>query len=86
MLESLLRSVNEYDVRSEDVVALARANKVDGYVLGKALSEVLWLTAQQQRHFPLLIVRPIGVMSARNDRIRLTVAIGFNDPGYGGML
>lgn len=49
-----------------DVIALARAEKVDGYILGKALSEVLWLTAQRQRDFPLLIVRPVGVYGPRD--------------------
>jgi nucleoside-diphosphate-sugar epimerase len=49
-----------------DVIALARSEDVDGYVLGKALSEVLWLTAQRQRNFPLLIVRPVGVYGPRD--------------------
>ncbi|TSC80386.1 MAG: GDP-L-fucose synthase [Candidatus Peregrinibacteria bacterium Gr01-1014_25] len=49
-----------------DVMALARADKVDGYVLGKALSEALWWTAVRQRPFPLLIVRPVGVYGPRD--------------------
>lgn len=49
-----------------DIIALARAEEVDGYVLGKALSEVLWLTAQRQRPFPLLIVRAVGAYGPRD--------------------
>ena len=49
-----------------DIIALARAEEVDGYVLGKAMSEVLWLTAQRQRPFPLLIVRPVGAYGPRD--------------------
>jgi GDP-L-fucose synthase len=39
---------------------------MDGYVLGKALCELLWLAASRQRGFPLLIVRPIGVYGPRD--------------------
>lgn len=49
-----------------DAVALAKTDTVDGYVLGKAISCMLWLSAQHQRKFPLLILRPIGVYGPRD--------------------
>lgn len=49
-----------------DAIALAQSDKVDGYVLGKALCCTLWLTASHQRKFPLLIVRPVGVYGPRD--------------------
>jgi len=49
-----------------DVIALAQHETVDGYVLGKALSETLWFTAAKQRGFPLLILRPVGVYGPRD--------------------
>jgi len=49
-----------------DILALAQAEKVDGYVLGKTLCETLWFTAAHQRKFPLLIVRPVGVYGPRD--------------------
>lgn len=49
-----------------DIIALAQAEKVDGYVLGKALCETLWLSSAHQRGFPLLIVRPIGAYGPRD--------------------
>jgi nucleoside-diphosphate-sugar epimerase len=49
-----------------DVIALADAHTVDGYILAKAICESLWLTAARQRHFPLLIVRPVGVYGPRD--------------------
>lgn len=49
-----------------DVIQLAQQSAVDGYVLGKALSEAFWLTASKQYQFPLLIVRPVGVYGERD--------------------
>ena len=49
-----------------DVVHLAQQKTADGYVLGKAVSETLWLTASRQFKFPLLIVRPVGVYGERD--------------------
>ena len=49
-----------------DIVAAATAERVDGYVLGKAICETLWLTAAKQRGFPLLIARPVGVYGPRD--------------------
>jgi GDP-L-fucose synthase len=49
-----------------DTLALAQQEKVDGYVLGKALSEALWFAASHQQRFPLLIVRPVGVYGPRD--------------------
>lgn len=51
---------------SIDTIALAKSEKVDGYVLGKALCETLWFTASRQRAFPLLIPRPVGVYGPRD--------------------
>lgn len=49
-----------------DVIALAQTENIDGYVLGKALCETLWLTAARQHGFQLLIVRPVGVYGPRD--------------------
>ncbi len=49
-----------------DVIRLAQQESNDGYVLGKALCETLWLTAARQYGFPLLIVRPVGVYGERD--------------------
>jgi GDP-L-fucose synthase len=49
-----------------DTLALAQKESVDGYTLGKALSETLWFTASHQQKFPLLIVRPVGVYGPRD--------------------
>lgn len=49
-----------------DVIAVAQQQSTDGYVLGKALSETLWLTAAKQYGFPLLVVRPVGVYGDRD--------------------
>lgn len=49
-----------------DAIALAQTEKIDGYVLGKALCCTLWLTAAHQRKFPLLILRPVGVYGPRD--------------------
>lgn len=51
---------------SLDPIAIAQSEKVDGYVLGKALCCTLWLTAHHQRGFPLLILRPVGVYGPRD--------------------
>ncbi len=51
---------------SSDVIALVQNEKLDGYVLGKALCETLWFAASKQRKFPLLIVRPIGAYGPRD--------------------
>lgn len=49
-----------------DTIELARQDKIDGYVLGKAICCTLWLTAAKQRGFPLLIVRPVGSYGPRD--------------------
>jgi len=49
-----------------DTIAIAQADKVDGYVLGKTLCETLWFVAARQRSFPLLVVRPVGVYGPRD--------------------
>ena len=49
-----------------DIIRLAQESQTDGYVLGKAVSEALWLTAARQYGFPLLIVRPVGVYGERD--------------------
>lgn len=49
-----------------DVIQLAQHAEVDGYVLGKAMCEAVWLTAAKQYHFPLLIIRPAGVYGERD--------------------
>lgn len=49
-----------------DVVAFAQKKNIDGYVLGKALSEILWFAASRERGFPLLIVRPVGAYGPRD--------------------
>ncbi len=49
-----------------DVIRLAQQESSDGYVLGKAVCETLWLTAAHQYGFPLLIVRPVGVYGERD--------------------
>jgi len=51
---------------SMDTIAIAQAEKVDGYVLGKTICETLWFVAAHQRSFPLLIVRPVGVYGPRD--------------------
>ncbi len=49
-----------------DVIRLAQSSATDGYVLGKAMVEALWLTASRQYGFPLLIVRPVGAYGERD--------------------
>jgi GDP-L-fucose synthase len=49
-----------------DAIAIAQSEKLDGYVLGKAISCMLWLAASKQRKFPLLILRPVGVYGPRD--------------------
>ncbi len=49
-----------------DVIDLAQQQSTDGYVLGKAVAETLWMTASKQYRFPLLIVRPVGVYGERD--------------------
>lgn len=51
---------------SFDAIALAQRERVNGYMLGKALSESLWFAAATQREFPLLIVRPVGTYGPRD--------------------
>ena len=51
---------------SIDTLVLAQQESVDGFVLGKALSEALWFAASRQKKFPLLIVRPVGVYGPRD--------------------
>lgn len=49
-----------------DTVELSQKEKVDGYVLGKALCETLWLMAGHQRNFPVLVVRAVGAYGPRD--------------------
>lgn len=49
-----------------DTVELSQREKVDGYILGKALCETLWLTAGHQRKFPVLVVRAVGAYGPRD--------------------
>jgi UDP-glucuronate decarboxylase len=49
-----------------DTVELSQKDSVDGYVLGKALCETLWLTAAHQRKFPVLVVRAVGAYGPRD--------------------
>jgi nucleoside-diphosphate-sugar epimerase len=49
-----------------DTVSIAQQEKIDGYVLGKAMCCTLWLAAARQRGFPLLIVRPVGAYGPRD--------------------
>ncbi len=51
---------------SVDVIALAQREQLNGYILGKALCETLWLTAARQYGCPLLIVRAVGVYGERD--------------------
>lgn len=49
-----------------DTVELSQREKVDGYVLGKALCETLWLMAGHQRKFPVTVVRAVGAYGPRD--------------------
>lgn len=49
-----------------DTVELSQKEKVDGYVLGKALCETLWHIAGHQRKFPVLVVRAVGAYGPRD--------------------
>lgn len=49
-----------------DTVELSQKEKVDGYVLGKALCETLWMMAGHQRGFPVLAVRAVGAYGPRD--------------------
>lgn len=49
-----------------DTVELSQKDSVDGYVLGKALCETLWLMAAHQRKFPVLVVRAVGAYGPRD--------------------
>ncbi len=49
-----------------DVIRLAQQDTTDGFTLGKALAETLWLAAARQYGFPLLIVRPVGAYGERD--------------------
>lgn len=49
-----------------DVIAAMQAEHIDGFILGKAMSEALWTTASRQHGFPLLIVRPVGTYGPRD--------------------
>lgn len=49
-----------------DTVELSQKERVDGYILGKALCETLWLTAAHQRSFPILVVRAVGAYGPRD--------------------
>lgn len=49
-----------------ELAALSQAEVVDGYALGKAACEILWLTTARQHGFPLLIPRPVGIYGPRD--------------------
>lgn len=49
-----------------DIVTIAKRPNLDGYVMGKAVSEILWFAASKERGFPLLIVRPVGTYGPRD--------------------
>ena len=49
-----------------DVIQVAQQEAIDGYALGKALSEASWFTASRQYGFPLLVLRPVGVYGERD--------------------
>ncbi|MEQ1849584.1 MAG: NAD(P)-dependent oxidoreductase [Candidatus Peribacteraceae bacterium] len=49
-----------------DIIQLAKEDETDGYTLGKAMAEALWITASRQHGFPLLIVRPVGAYGERD--------------------
>lgn len=49
-----------------DPIALSQQEKVEGYVVGKALCEALWFTSSRQYGFPLLVLRPVGVYGPRD--------------------
>lgn len=49
-----------------DVIDLAKQEHLDGYILGKALSELHWFVASRERGFPLQIVRPVGIYGPRD--------------------
>lgn len=49
-----------------DTVELSQRESVDGYVIGKALCETLWLIAAHQRGFPVLAVRAVGAYGPRD--------------------
>lgn len=51
---------------SNDVIALASQDHINGYVLGKALCELLWYAASRERGFRLLLVRPVGAYGPRD--------------------
>lgn len=51
---------------SLDVIAAMQEENIDGYVIGKAICEALWITASRQHGFPLLIVRPVGTYGPRD--------------------
>jgi nucleoside-diphosphate-sugar epimerase len=49
-----------------DIIKIATEEATDGFVLGKAMAETLWLAASRQHGFPLLIVRPVGAYGERD--------------------
>ncbi len=49
-----------------DLSALASAEAIDGYGLGKALCEAQWIAASHEFGLPLLIPRPVGVYGPRD--------------------
>jgi len=49
-----------------DVDAVSSQKTFDGYVIGKAACEELWLAEKKQRDFPLLIVRCVGIYGPRD--------------------
>jgi nucleoside-diphosphate-sugar epimerase len=49
-----------------DVVQVSQQDSLDGFVLGKALSEALWFATSKQYSFPLLVLRPVGAYGERD--------------------
>ncbi|MBI3331452.1 NAD(P)-dependent oxidoreductase [Candidatus Peregrinibacteria bacterium] len=49
-----------------DILELTKQERLDGYVLGKALCEQMWYVGSREREFPLLIIRPLGVYGPRD--------------------
>lgn len=49
-----------------DALRLSGKETIDGYTLGKAISEILWHVAARERGFPLLLLRPVGVYGPRD--------------------
>ena len=49
-----------------DMLEFMKQERLDGYILGKALCEMMWYVGSRERGFPLLIIRPLGVYGPRD--------------------